>query len=228
MKKTPPSWLLLLGVGMIASASVSKAATIYFQNEASTADGGALGGTYAGTLADIGFDASLWNRNGTVNSDEGGVATRPDVAGPGLAYDINLIASNLDAYIPAGMQLESVTILLYTTVVAPDGETLGFSVYDGYQAALGNFIGTLEVNSITDEYQFISITVTGEQFEGGISITSDGLATSAQLNVASEMSTVSGGIYTPSISLTFVPIPEPGTITLAVIGSLAFLRRRRA
>ncbi|MBK1884038.1 hypothetical protein JIN85_16585 [Luteolibacter pohnpeiensis] len=223
----------LISAGILASAGLAGAQTFYFENAGSTSGVAASGGTYAGTLSDIGFDAQLWNRGtSSVNSDEGGVATRPDVPGPGGAYDLNFIITNLDAYAPEGTVLESVTLYLYTTVIAPDDTDISFSMYDGYQSSLGTFIDYLTVNSNTAEYQFITITLTADQITGGFSITSDGLSSSAQMNIASEVNTDDGGAYTPGVSVTYAPIavPEPSIAAMGALGALALAasRRRRA
>lgn len=219
------SSLLFAGLGL--AAGEAGAQTVFYSNAGSGSNAAAGAGASNGTLADIGFDLSHWNRAGAVLADSGAVSARADVAGPGLAYDINIIAPNLSALAPAGTQLDSVTFYFYALSVNPDGGALSFSVYDGYQGSLGNYIKPWSLTGPADENGFISLTVSATQLAGGISITADGLPANALLNLSSEMD-LANPSFTPGVSATFVPVPEPTSFGLIALTGLVLLRRKRA
>jgi hypothetical protein len=213
-------------IGLIILGGAASGQTFYYQNAGSNANAAQGGGTYGGTLGSIGFDESQYNRAGSTSLDSGLNGTRVDPPGPGAAYDLNFTASGLVA--PAGTELSSVTLYLYADTVNLPGAPVNFSIYDGIGAARGNFVSFLTLDNATAEGGFFAVTIPGSVFLGGFSITSDGLPASHSLTVASELNTDDGGIYTPGLSATFTPIPEPSVSMLGALASLALLRRRRA
>lgn len=219
--------LVLAGLSLAAGvAGAQTTQTLFFSNPGSNSNAAAGAGASNGTLAQIAFDLSHWNRAGSVLADSGAVSARADVAGPGLAYDINVIAPNLSIMAPPGAVLQSVTFYLYALSVNPDGGPLGFSVYDGFQGSLGSYIGPLSLSGPADENGFISFTVSAAQLAGGISITADGLPANALLNLSSEMD-LANPAFTPGVSATFA-VPEPASFGLAAFTGLLLLRRKRA
>jgi hypothetical protein len=213
--------------GLMAFASGAAGAQTYFYSNSGSGSGVAAGGIIAdGTLASIGFD--IWSydhKTSAVLSDSGLVSTRP-AAGLNGAYDINIAASGLATAGPVGTTLESVTLYLYATSVNPNGAPVGFSLYDGINGS-GSFIDTLSLSGPGSEDQFFSVTMTGDQFLGGFSIVSNGLGSTALLNITTELNTTDGGAYSPGISATFAPVPEPSSLALGTLGALSLLFRRR-
>lgn len=179
-----------------------------------------------GTLTDIGFDVQMRNRGtGVTDPADTGVAVTRATAGilvPPL--DLNILAPDLLSQGPAGSTLESVTIYLFVIGVNPDGTPQTFSVFDDFSGT-GNLISTFQLLAPNQENQFMSFTVTGEQFLGGISITSDGGAANTRMDVYTEQTALFE--VAPGLSATFVTIPEPSAALLGGMGSLLILRRRR-